>query len=276
MHATIVSLHCYPLKSGHAVDLDEAQLTRAGIAHDRRWMVVTPEGRFLTQRELPRLALITPMLSPSALTLQAPTAPPLDVSLELPGRSLSVRIWKDECPAYDEGEAAARWLRELLGRECRLVRYDPQHRRLSARAWTGELEAENRFTDGFPVLVIGRASLDDLNSRLQRPVPMNRFRPSIVLEGLGPYEEDRVDELRAEGLRLRIVKPCARCVIPTTDQQTGLREGEEPLRTLMEYRFDRALQGALFGQNAVIVEGLDARLRCGQRLQVSWAQGERQ
>src|SRR6185437_2405011 len=154
---------------------------------------------------------------------------------------LSVRIWKDECPAYDEGEAAARWLRELLGRDCRLVRYDPQHRRLSSRAWTAELEAENRFTDGFPVLVIGRASLDDLNARLGTPVPMNRFRPNIVLEGLGPYEEDRIDELCGEGLRLRVVKPCARCIIPTTDQDTGQRDGQEPLRTLMKYRFDREL-----------------------------------
>ncbi|HTT04257.1 MAG TPA: MOSC N-terminal beta barrel domain-containing protein [Steroidobacteraceae bacterium] len=270
MTATIASLHCYPLKSGRGVDLSEAQLTRAGIAQDRRWMVVTPEGRFLTQRELPRLALVRPSLTASELSLVAPALPPLRLPLELPQQRVPVQIWKDECPALDEGDDAARWLQQVLQRDCRLVRFDPQHRRLSSRSWTGDLEAENRFSDGFPLLVIGRASLDELNSRLAVPLPMNRFRPNIVLDGIGPYEEDRIDELYCDGVRLRIVKPCTRCRITTTDQDTGLPDGEEPLRTLKSYRFDRELRGVLFGQNTVIVQGVNALLRCGQSLQVRW------
>lgn len=276
MTATIASLHCYPLKSGHGVDLAEAQLTPAGIAHDRRWMVVTAEGRFLTQRELPRLALLRPVLSATGLTLMAPAAQPLHLPLELPRRRVPVLIWKDECPGLDEGDDAAQWLQQVLERDCRLVRFDPQHRRLSSRSWTGALEAENRFSDGFPLLVIGRASLDELNSRLAKPLPMNRFRPNIVLDGIGPYEEDRIDELYCDGVRLRIVKPCARCRITTTDQETGQLDGEEPLRTLKSYRFDRELRGVLFGQNTVIVEGQNALLRCGQALQIRWRERQPQ
>jgi hypothetical protein len=272
MTATIASLHCYPLKSGRGVDLAEAQLTPAGIAQDRRWMVVTPEGRFLTQRELPRLALVRPLLEARELALLGPDVEPLRLSLEQPGRRVPVQVWKDECPGLDEGDAAAQWLREVLQRDCRLVRFDPQHRRLSSSSWTGSLEAENRFSDGFPLLVISRASLADLNSRLPKPLPMNRFRPNIVLDGIGPYEEDQIDELYCDEVRLRVVKPCTRCRITTTDQDTGQLDGEEPLRTLKSYRFDRELRGVLFGQNTVIVQGVNALLRCGQALQVRWRQ----
>lgn len=270
MSATIASLHCYPVKSAHGVDLLQAQLTPRGIADDRRWMLVTPQGRFLSQRELSRMALIRPTLSSDALTLEAPDMSALQVPLQQPHRVVPVEVWKHECPALDEGDAAAAWLAEVLQRECRLVQFDPQHRRLSSRDWTGSIEAENRFSDGFPLLVIGRASLDDLNSRLSRPIPMNRFRPNIVLEGIGPYEEDEIDELYTDELRLRIVKPCTRCKITTTDQETGQLDGDEPLRTLKTYRYDAQLRGLLFGQNTVIVQGLDAMLRCGQTLQVRW------
>jgi hypothetical protein len=233
-------------------------------------MVVTPEGRFLTQRELPRLALVRPLLEDRELTLLGPAVEPLRLSLEQPQRRVAVQVWKDECPGLDEGDAAAHWLRQVLQRDCRLVRFDPQHRRLSSRSWTGSIEAENRFSDGFPLLVISRASLADLNARLEMPLPMNRFRPNIVLDGIGPYEEDHIDELYCDEVRLRIVKPCTRCRITTTDQDTGQLDGEEPLRTLKGYRFDRELRGVLFGQNTVIVQGVNARLRCGQTLEVRW------
>lgn len=272
MSATIVALHCYPLKSARGLDLPQAQLTPAGIAHDRRWMLISASGRFLTQRELPRMALIQPRVSAGELLLQAPDMPPLRVPLEQAHRIVTVQVWKDECPALDEGDAAAQWCSRLLQRECRLVRFDPEHRRLSSRAWTGTIEAENRFSDGFPLLVISRASLADLNARLATPLPMNRFRPNIVLDGIGPYEEDQIDELFCDEVRLRIVKPCTRCRITTTDQARGELDGEEPLRTLKSYRYDAQLRGVLFGQNAVIVQGLNAVLRCGQTLQVRWKQ----
>jgi len=270
MSATIASLHCYPLKSAHGVDLRDAQLTPQGIENDRRWMIVTPMGRFLTQRELPRLALVRPTLSPGELTLQAPGLPALQLGLQREHRIVPVQVWKHDCPALDEGDSAAAWLTQLLERECRLVQFDPGHRRLSSRDWTGSLEAENRFSDGFPLLVISRASLADLNSRLPHPVPMNRFRPNIVLDDIGPYEEDQIDELYSDEVRLRIVKPCTRCKITTTDQETAQLDGDEPLRTLKAYRFDAQLRGVLFGQNTVIVQGLHALLRSGQKLQVRW------
>jgi uncharacterized protein YcbX len=158
----------------------------------------------------------------------------------------------------------------VLGRACRLVRFDPTHRRLSAREWTGEVEAENRFTDGFPMLAVSASSLADLNRRLARPLPVNRFRPNILLDGLPPYAEDRIDELCGAGLRLKLVKPCTRCRITLTNQDTGELEGDEPLRTLRGYRYDAGLHGVCFGQNIVVVEGVGARLRRGQRLQVRW------
>lgn len=270
MNARIASLHCYPLKSAGGLELGRAQLTRAGIASDRRWMVVTPGGRFLTQRELPRLALLSTELGQAELILRGPASGEFRVPLGARGERVAVEIWKDRCPGLDEGEAAARWLEAALGRECRLVRFDPDHRRLSSHRWTGELDAENLFCDGFPLLVIGAASLADLNSRLGRSLPLNRFRANLVLEGIGPYQEDRIDELVGAGVRLKLVKPCTRCRITTTDQDTGEWDGEEPLKTLRSYRYDSKLRGVVFGQNAVVVEGESALLERGQLLEVRW------
>ncbi|HTY93111.1 MAG TPA: MOSC N-terminal beta barrel domain-containing protein [Steroidobacteraceae bacterium] len=267
--ARIASLHCYPVKSAAGVDLERAQLTPAGIATDREWMVVTPAGRFLTQRELPRLALIRPAVTDD-LVLTAPGLPALHVPLQLDGPRLPVVVWKDSCPGIDAGNDAAAWLTRCLERECRLVRFDPSHRRLSSLDWTGGREAENRFSDGYPLLVIGRASLEDLNGRLPKALPMNRFRPNLVIEGLGAFDEDRIDELSGDGVRLRLVKPCTRCKITTTEQSTGEPEGDEPLRTLKSFRFDPTLKGVLFGQNAIILEGCDATLHVGQALEVRW------
>lgn len=283
--ARIAQLWCYPLKSAAGVALENALLTRMGLDADRSWMVITPSGRFLTQRELPRLALIAASLTEEALLLQERVGPqPLDrnarppdlrVPLRCQGPRVPVTIWKDSCIGIDAGDEAAAWLRQVLRQECRLVRFDPEQRRLSSSRWTGPLEAENRFTDGFPVLVISEASLEDLNSRLARALPMNRFRPSIVLAGLEPYGEDRIDELICGPVRLKIVKPCARCKITTTNQDTAEVEGEEPLATLRSYRYDPELKGVLFGQNAIIVAGAGSVLRCGQDLQVRWKAARR-
>lgn len=270
MNARVASLHCYPLKSAGGLELERAQLTRTGIASDRRWMAVTPAGRFLTQRELPRLALVSAELAQGQLILRGPVRDELRVPLGAQRERVAVEIWKDRCPGLDEGDAAARWLEAALGRACRLVRFDPDHRRLSSPRWAGTLDAEIQFSDGFPLLVIGDASFEDLNARLVRRLPLNRFRPNIVLEGIGPYEEDRIDELVGEGVRLKLVKPCTRCRITTTDQDTAELDGEEPLKTLRSYRFDSRLRGVIFGQNAVIVEGENAVLERGQLLEVRW------
>ena len=273
--ARIEALHCYPVKSAAGIELEHGVLTPAGFEDDRRWMLVTDAGRFITQRELPRLALLRPRLSPNALLLTAPALPEIAIALAHHGPRRTVTVWQDSCQAYDEGDEAAAWLYALLGVACRLVRFDPAQPRLSERAWTGQLTAENRFSDGFPLLLINAASLRDLNGRLVVPLPVNRFRPNLVLEGLQPYDEDRIDELHGSDVdgnvvRLKLVKPCTRCRITVTNQDTGELEGEEPLRTLRGYRYDARLRGVCFGQNAIIAQGAGATLMRGQPLRIRW------
>jgi hypothetical protein len=265
---TLAGLFVYPVKSCRGVALDSARLAAAGLENDREWLVVTPGGRFLTQREAPRLACVDIALDGQALRMSSSGAGAVVVPHDVPGERVEVKIWDDCCAAFDQGDEVAAWLAALLGREVRLVRFDPAHRRPSDRAWTGEVDALNRFTDGFPLLAIGRASLDDLNVRLPAPLPMDRFRPNLVFEGLEPYGEDDVFEFVTDGVRLRTAKPCTRCVITTTDQQTGRVTGEEPLRTLKTYRWDRALHGVAFGQNVVVAEGAGEVLRRGQSFSV--------
>ena len=260
----VASRHIYPIKSCRGIAVDEVLLTAAGLEHDREWMVVTPEGRFVTQREVPRLALIATALDGNALTLTADGNGSLTVPLDHRGGETQVTVWHDRCRAFDQGESAARWLSNLLGRAVRLVRFDPAQRRLSDKAWTGAIEAPNRFSDGFALLAISRASLADLNARLATPLPMDRFRPNLVLEGLPPYGEDLLTDLVAGEIRLRRVKPCTRCSITTTNQATATVEGDEPLRTLKSYRWDKALRGVTFGQNMIVVSGAGMQLRAGQ------------
>jgi uncharacterized protein YcbX len=268
--AYLKSLHVYPLKSGRGFDYERATATRSGLEGDRRFMLTTPEGRFLTQREHPRMALLVPRVDARSMILEAPGRSPLKVELGGAATSRSVRIWDDDCLAYDLGEAAAQWLGDYLGAPCRLVRFDDAHQRLSNARWTQGIEAPNRFSDGFPFLVIGSASLTELNQRLPTPLPMNRFRPNLVIEGWEPYAEDRVDELQIGAVRLKLVKPCTRCRITATEQSTGVFEGDEPLRTLKQYRMDHTLHGVLFGQNAILIDGDGAELACGQSVSVRW------
>jgi hypothetical protein len=263
-------LHFYPVKSAGGLELEQALLTTAGFADDRRWMLVTPVGRFLTQRELPRLALLRPELSAAALQITARGRPAISIPLACQGRRCRVQVWKDQCDAFDEGDEVARALSGFLEVDCRLVRFDPAQSRPADPTWTGGIAAEARFADDFPLLALNAASLQDLNDRLAVRLPVNRFRPNIVLDGLRPYDEDRIDELSGDGVRLRLVKPCTRCRITTTNQDTGEVDGEEPLQTLRSYRYDASLRGLSFGQNAVVVEGLGATLRRGQTLTVHW------
>ena len=262
----LASLHIYPVKSCKGVDLDAARLTEEGLEHDREWMIVTPEGRFLTQHEQPRLALISTSLDDQGLHLSAPGAPGIAVPFDFRGDPVQVTVWRDRCQAHDQGELAARWLSDFLGRPLRLVRFDPTQRRPSDVAWTGGVDAVSRFSDGFALLAISLASLADLNARLAAPLPMNRFRPNLVLDGLPPYGEDALGDLTVGGVRLRRVKSCTRCSITTTNQVTGAVEGDEPLRTLKTYRWDPALRGVKFGQNLIVVTGDGERLSRGMEL----------
>ncbi|MET0661082.1 MAG: MOSC N-terminal beta barrel domain-containing protein [Steroidobacteraceae bacterium] len=264
----ITELNIYPVKSCRGIALSRAVLQPAGLEHDREWMIVRPDGRFVTQREQPRLALIVPALEGGFLVLRAPEGGDLRVPLQQEGAPVQVQCWRDVCSAWDAGEAAASWLSRQVGESMRLVRFESTQRRLSSREWTHGVEAENRFSDGFPVLLISEGSLADLNSRLEQPLPMNRFRPNLVVSGLLPYQEDAIDELVVGDVTLRAVKPCTRCVITTTDQHSGEVTGPEPIRTLRTYRLSRNPPGVLFGQNLIVVSGADSELRTGMELAV--------
>ena len=261
----IKALFCHPLKSARGLSLPAARLVATGLEHDREWLIVDARGRFQTQRELPRLATLTVTAAGEHWRLDAPGQPALTLSRQFAGEPRHVQVWNDTCQAIDAGDTAGAWLTAWLGGNYRLVRFDPASRRLSSRDWTGEVEAANLFSDGFPLLVLGQGSLDDLAARAGRRFPVERFRPNLLLEGLAPYQEDRIAELQVGAVRLRLVKPCTRCVITTTDQARGERDGDEPLRTLRTFRYDARLKGVTLAQNAVIVAGVGATLRVGDR-----------
>jgi len=263
---TVAELYVYPVKSCKGVALTRATFTTTGFAHDREWMIVRPDGQFVTQREEPRLALITVSVTPEALQLSAPAVGSLVIPLHLRGTATVVTCWRDTCRAFDAGDNASHWLQSHMGRQFRLVRFDPSYKRTSSLQWTKGVEALNQFADGYPLLITSQTSLDDLNRRLKKPLPMKRFRPNIVIDGVPPYGEDDLHELHADGVIVRLVKPCARCVVTTVEQSKGLKDGPEPLKTLSTYRYDPAVRGVVFGQNAIIVSGVGASLCVGQRL----------
>ena len=268
----IARLFIHPVKSCAAIEVREALLTESGLAFDRAWMVVDEEGVFITQRDLPRMALIRPELPGDALVLHAPGMAPLRLPLQCAGPQASVRVWGDTVPAHDMGDAAAEWLGHFLGCPCRLVRFDERHRRLASFQWTGGVEAPTQFADGYPVLVASQASLDGLNDRLaaagHAAVGMERFRPNVVIGGMEAHDEDRLDDLHilTDGgeARLQHVKPCTRCLIPDIDPATA-ESGTAVGDTLRRYRQDPRMQGGItFGMNAIVREGTGLLLRVGQ------------
>lgn len=241
MTAILTELNAYPLKSGGGTALRTAGLTARGLPHDREFMLVAPSGRFLSQRDLAGMALLRPSYDGEVLSVDAPGASRLVHKAVDDGEVLDVTVHRHETRGVDQGDEAAAWFSALLDADCRLVRFTG-HRATSRGG------GEVMFADGYPLLVVSAESLADLNARLDEPLPMNRFRPSLVIEGLGAYAEDAVRLLRVGETVIEMVKACARCVITTTDQETGER-GREPLRTLASYRtIDRGIR---FGQNAV-------------------------
>ena len=269
---SIAALALHPIKSCGGIDVREALLIETGLELDRAWMVVDEHGQMLTQRVLPRMALIQPSLRESDMVLRAPGMLALHVQLDTAESPTRVQVWRDIVKAYDMGALAAQWFSDFLGRKLRLVRFDPEEKRLADPQWTGDLQAETAFVDGYPLLVCSSASLSDLNARLAEggvaPVSMQRFRPNLVLEGLRPYEEDHLRELvitTDEGpVQLRMVKPCVRCGIPNVDPSTA-EIGAEPGATLAGFRADPRMAGGItFGMNAVVVRGFDCALRVGQ------------
>jgi uncharacterized protein YcbX len=244
----ISGLYHYPIKSCQGIALERAEVDARGIVDDRRLMLVDSAGRFLTQREHPRMALIAARIAGGSLALSAPAMPALVLDRMADGPRRPVSIWRDRCQAVDLGVEAAGWLSEFLGLPCQLVRIAEDEIRIVDQAYAPRPADQVGFADGFPFLVIAQESLDDLNARLAEPLPMDRFRPNIVVAGCEPYAEDGWEQIRIGAITLSLVKPCARCAITTTDQRTAER-GKEPLRTLASYR---SVGGkVMFGQNAI-------------------------
>jgi len=244
----LLGLYHYPIKSCRGTSLTEAVVGVRGIAADRHWMVVDAAGTFLSQRKLPRMALIAPRLGGGVLEVTAPGVPPLNVAVGHGGRRADVSVWDDRCAAIDEGDAAAEWFTTFLGMACRLVRMPDDEVRHVDPTYAGPGDQVG-FADGFSFLLTSRASLDELNRRLPTPLPMNRFRPNLVIDGVTAFEEDGWRHIRIDGITFAVAKPCARCAITTTDQNTAERS-KEPLRTLATFR-NVAGKGVMFGQNLV-------------------------
>lgn len=273
--AVLSEIVIYPVKSCAGISLAQAVLGAAGLeaggVRDREWMLVDAAGNFLTQREHPRMALVTPRLAGGALELSAPGMPPLVLA---PGRQAGairqVRLWDDIVDADDCGDAAAAWFGRAIGVPCRLVRFGEDASRMASTRWTGGAAAPTRFADGYPVLVIGAASLDDLNGRLasagRAALPMNRFRPNLVVGGLAAFEEDYVEQFTLGALSLRPVKPCPRCPMPSVDQATGI-VGANPLDILQAYRRKAQLDDAIcFGMNCIVTAGAGGHVQVGQQV----------
>ena len=266
---TVEELNVYPLKSGRGIRQSSVRLVATGCEWDRHWMITDAAGTFLSQRTHPRLAHIQPELSDEGLTLRAPDVPPLRLPLEPLGAPVAVQVWKDRCEGLDQGEDASAWASTILAQPVRLVRVVDQPRRMANPQFAGPMPMPVTFADGFPILVCNRASLDDLNTRMPEPVPMERFRPNIVLNGLPAFAEDRIASLRIGPITLSLVKPCTRCVITSTDQRTGERT-TNPLPVLRTFRFDRALLGVTFGENAVITAGVGSSIERGTECIVTY------
>jgi uncharacterized protein YcbX len=250
---TIQDIRTYPVKGLRGYGQPASDVAIWGLDHDRRWMVVQPDGRFLTQRELPSMARINAWASEDGLTLAFDAEEGmLRVRVPVPSPSAErrqVRVWRDEVPALDAGPAAAAWLSARLGLACGLVHLDDPRARPVDPTY-GMAEDRAAFSDGFPVLLANAASLAALNAALSKPIDMARFRPNIVVAGATAWAEDGWRRIRIGKVVFRVAKPCARCVVTTVDQITGERpDKSEPLRTLGRMR--RTADGVMFGQNLI-------------------------
>lgn len=243
---TLTSLTVFPIKSAGGIAVRQWPVDDFGLRYDRRWMVVDRAGQALTQREHPRLALVRPEIVGERLRVAAPGLGVLELELDpAPAVPTTAEVWGDTCASWWMGETAAAWFTRLLGATCSLV-YMPAETRRPADPDYAPPGVRVSYADAFPFLLISEESLADLNRRLPDPLPMNRFRPNLVVAGGGAYLEDALQRFWIGGIEFQAVKPCARCVLTTTDQDTADR-GPEPLRTLATYR--RVGGQVLFGRN---------------------------
>lgn len=280
---TLSAITLYPIKSCAGVSLQEATVTTLGLMteqiYDREWMVVDNNGLCLTQREHPRMALIKPTLKGSTLEVHAPGMLRLEIPLGLPdpaaAPTLTTQVWDDTVLAYDCDALTAEWFSKAIGVPCRLARFHANAERPVSTKWTDGVQATTMFSDGYPILVVGEASLQDLNQKLlaagRQALPMNRFRPNLVIDGIEAFEEDYAESYQIGDVQLKPVKPCPRCPMPSIDQATG-EFGPDPMDIMQSYRAKPEVEGALcFGMNAILLAGEDQRVRVGQEIEVALA-----
>ena len=247
----VTNLFIYPIKSLGGIAVSVAKVTTRGLEFDRRFMLVDEDNQFLSQRTFPRMAQLRTSIQNNMLTVHDLLDPAYNIQIPLrpeTGDPLRVKIWDDVCDAWAMPDEMNRWFSAALGRHVKLV-YMPDE---SLRPVDPEYALQDditSFSDAYPILLIGQASLDDLNSRLETPVPMERFRPNIVFSGGQPYAEDDMKAFSIGGVPMNGVKLCARCVLTTVDQQTAVA-GKEPLRTLSQYRTMN--NKVMFGQNVLV------------------------
>jgi uncharacterized protein YcbX len=248
MSITLSEINIFPIKSCRGFSAESWQLEPRGFKYDRRWMLVDDEGMFMTQREFPRMSLIEVYARENHLRVQAPNMQPLIVPFELlSDKHIPVVVWDDGVEAVAVGDAAAEWFSEFLKVSCALVVMTERSIRPVDRQFAINNDVVS-FADGYPLLLLSEATLAVLNSRLANPIPMKRFRPNLVVKGCEPHAEDAWKEIQIGDVKFHVVKPCARCTIPTVDIESGVK-GVEPLRTLSMYRTTD--NKVLFGQNLI-------------------------
>ncbi|MBE7436101.1 MAG: MOSC domain-containing protein [Anaerolineales bacterium] len=261
---SVSNLTYFPIKACKGFDVTSTYIERMGLENDRRMMVVTPDGRFLTQREYPRLALVTPTLQNEAVVLSAPDFDSIQIHIQSSGTPIPVEIWSSKgVDAIDQGDDAAGWLSDWLNISVRLVRITDGFKRKLNPAYAVNSDDHTGFADGYPILIISEESLQDLNSRLDSAVPMNRFRPNLVVKGCEPFAEDAWKRIRIGDVEMALVKPCPRCVVTTIDKET-LAKSKEPLKTLEKFR--RHELGAIFGMNTIPLN--EGKVEVGMEVEV--------
>jgi uncharacterized protein YcbX len=278
MHVVLRSLHVYPVKSLRGIDVGTAKLTPLGLEHDRAWLLVDAKGQFMSQRQYAGMARIGTGLGEDGLELVSEGQAPLTVPLVTPvGRRFSTRVWDDECLVLDEGDEAARWLASALRLDFapRLVRMAPDFKRAMKRPERYGEDTTIHFADTAPLLVANQASLKALNTALEQrghgPVPMDRFRANLVVDGLEAFAEHSVESLEGCDYRIGLRYPRERCVMTTMDQVTGARDPSgQPFTLLREINpMPDNPRGPAFGELGVVEAGAGAVLKSGQSLRVT-------
>lgn len=275
----VSQLFIYPLKSCRGIELQQTRVNIQGLYWDREMMLVSGSGKFITQRQFPQLAKVKVEIAAQNIVLRISdgTLPPLVFTPNLTGTNIEVEIWRDRQIAVDQGDEVAQWFHQLLNLDsskvCRLVRQSPNDVRLLNPRYSSAKENSISFADNYPVMLTANASLDELNERIveihqqqQQAIPMNRFRPNIVLETIEPFIEDTWSAIQIGEVRFTVVKPCSRCIITTIDQHEGMKNKlKEPLNTLGTFR-QLSEQGVMFGVN--MIPENEGMIRYGDRLKV--------